>query len=121
MQLPTDFITVAYLLSFTGMALAVLLLVQFTKLIILPAFFAGRQIPDAVLQFYAFAWALIFVTVMYWDHGDFNVGAQGLVILLLLILVNAIVVTIAAMGLYDMFVKPKNALIAQLKNPPSKT
>lgn len=99
MQIPTDFITLDYLLTFAGMVMAIVLIVQFSKIVF------ALDWPERKVQAYAFIWALLFVLVSAWIKG-INVTAQGIATLALLCLINAIVVTLAAMGAYDAINKP---------------
>lgn len=101
MQIPADFITFDYLATFAGMVVAILLIVQFTKGVIKQVF------SDQAVRLYTFSWALLFVIVMAWVKGSFAVEMQGIAQQALLCLLNAILVTIAAMGGYEMFADPK--------------
>lgn len=90
--MPSDFITIDYLATFSGIVMVLGLIVQFTKGIVKKVF------SDQIVRIYAFAWAIILVLAVYWSKGMFNVTGWGIVINLMLALINAIIVTLAAMG-----------------------
>jgi hypothetical protein len=100
MQVPTDFLTWGYLSTFTGMVMAVMIIVQFTKGII------KKKWPDQSVRLYTFCWALVFVVVAAFSNGAFNVAVQGIATQVLLCIINAIVVTISAMGAYEAIINP---------------
>ncbi|MEG3071001.1 MAG: hypothetical protein RQM92_09505 [Candidatus Syntrophopropionicum ammoniitolerans] len=76
------------------------LIVQFTKSVVKKAF------DDVLVRLYAFVWALIIVSLVYWCQGLFNVAESDLAIAVLLTIINAIVVTLAAMGGYEFLNDP---------------
>lgn len=87
-----EFVTMEYLSTFTGMALAVGLIVQFTKSLVKRAF------ADEMVRVYAFLWALLIVAAVNWQQGLFT---GDIVSAVLLTLINAVTVTLAAIGGYD--------------------
>ena len=94
--MPNDFVTVDYLATFAGMVLALALIVQFTKGLV------KRTFADEVVRLYTFVWALVLVGLVYWYQGLFTVILPAeLAMMALLVLVNAIVVALAAMGGYE--------------------
>lgn len=98
--MPSEFITTDYLFTFIGMVLIVGIVVQFTK-----GFF--RALDDWVVRAYAFAWAVVLVVAMYWHQGLFDAAGREIAIAILLALINAIIVTMAAMGGYEAVADPK--------------
>ena len=100
MQIPTNFLTWGYLGTFAGMVMAVMIIVQFTKGII------KRKWPDQAVRIYAFCWALVFVVVAALSEGAFNVSVQNIAAQALLCIINAIIVTTAAMGAYEAIIDP---------------
>jgi hypothetical protein len=100
MQIPTNFLTWGCLGTFTGMAMAVMIIVQFTKGII------KKVWPDQAVRIYAFCWALVFVVVAALSEGAFNVSLQNIAAQALLCIINAIFVTTAAMGAYEVIIDP---------------
>ncbi len=88
-----DFFTPEFLATFAGLTTAVALIVQFTKSIV------KRQFGDASVRIYAFVIALI-LTFIFAPAGW---GVQGIV----LTIINAILVTLAAIGGYEIIADPK--------------
>lgn len=99
--MPSDFITIEYLTSFSGMVVALGLIVQFTKSIV------KRMFSDQAVRFYAFIWAILLVLAMYWSKGMFDVEGKDIFITFMLVLINAIMVTLAAMGGYEVITDPR--------------
>jgi hypothetical protein len=100
MQIPTGFLTWDYLGTFAGMVMAVMIIVQFTKGII------KRKWPDQAVRLYTFCWALVFVVVTALSNGAFGGTGQGIADQALLCIINAIIVTTAAMGAYEAITDP---------------
>lgn len=99
--MPSDFITVDYLMTFTGLVVILGLIVQFTKGIIKATF------SEQAVRTYAFVWALALIGITYWSKGMLDATGREIAITLLLVLINAIIVTLAAMGGYELFTDPK--------------
>ena len=97
--MPSEFVTAEYLWTFAGMILVLSLIVQFSKSLVKQAF------TDQVVRVYAFLWALVLVAVMYWNQGLFEAAGREVVTAVLLMLINAIIVTLAAMGGYELVKK----------------
>lgn len=94
--MPNDFVTIDYLATFAGMVLVLGLIVQFTKGLV------KRRYPDEAVRAYTFGWALMLVAAVYWYQGLFAVAVPAeIAMVVLLALINAIVVTLAAMGGYE--------------------
>ncbi len=87
-----NFMTPEVLTTFVGLVLATNIIVQFTKSII------KKQFGDEFVRLYAFIIALI-LTFAFSKTGE---GIQGIIITI----INAILVTIAAMGGYEMISDP---------------
>jgi len=87
-----DFMTPDILTTFVGLVLATNLIVQFTKSIV------KRQFGDSFVRLYAFIIALI-LTFFFSKIGE---GFQGIIITIL----NAILITMAALGGYEMIADP---------------
>lgn len=100
MQIPTGFFNWDYLGTFAGMVMAVMIIVQFTKGII------KKKLPDQTVRLYTFCWALVLVVVAALSNGTFNAAVQGIVAQGLLCIINAIIVTISAMGAYEAIIDP---------------
>ena len=99
-SLPNDFVTVDYLATFTGMVLVLGLIVQFTKSLV------KQKFSNEAVRLYTFAWASVLVAVVYWNQGLFNPAGSDLATNLLLGLVNAMVITLSAMGGYELVTDP---------------
>ena len=99
--MPSDFITIDYVTTFSGMVLALGLIVQFTKSIVKKVF------SDQAVRIYTFVWAIVLVLAMYWSKGMLTVEVKDIFITLLLVLINAIIVTLAAMGGYEVLTDPR--------------
>lgn len=80
------------LTSFVGLVAGTSLIVQFTKS------FIKKQFGDVYVRFYTFIVALILITIF----GDTGSGIEGV----LLKLINAMMVTISAMGGYEVLSDP---------------
>ena len=87
-----DFMTPEVLTTFVGLVLATNVIVQFTKSII------KKQLGDSYVRLYTFVIALI-LTSVFSKTGE---GIQGIIIRL----INAILITMAAMGGYEMISDP---------------
>lgn len=99
--MPSEFITVDYLATFAGLVLVLGIIVQFTKGIVKQTF------PDQSVRLYSFAWALVLIGLFYWYQGLFDAAGREIAMTLLLALLNAIIVTLAAMGGYEVIADPK--------------
>lgn len=88
-----DFITPEILATFAGLVTAVGIIVQFTKSIV------KKQLGDYAVRIYAFAVALV-LTFVFAPAGY---DLQGIV----LTVINAAIVTLAAMGGYEAIADPK--------------
>ena len=99
--MPSDFITAEYLYTFAGMVIVLGLIVQFTKGLVKQLF------SDFAVRLYAFAWALVLVFAVYWHQGLFDAAGREIAMLALLGLINAIIVTLAAMGGYEVLTDPR--------------
>lgn len=99
--MPSDFITIDYMTTFSGIVLALGLIVQFTKSIV------KKMFSDHVVRVYAFAWSVVLVLAVYWSKGMFDVEGKDILITLLLVMINAIIVTLAAMGGYEALTDPR--------------
>ena len=95
-----DFITIEFLGTFAGMVIVLGLIVQFTKGLVKTVF------SDQAVRAYTFAWAVILVLLSYLQQGLFAVAGQAIVMTLFLALINAIIVTLAAMGGYEVISDP---------------
>lgn len=87
-----EFMTAETLATFAGLVAAVGLIVQFTKSIV------KKQFGDASVRLYAFIVALA-LTFIFAPAGT---GIQGII----LTVINAILVTMASMGGYEMIADP---------------
>lgn len=96
-----DFITIDYLATFAGMVLVLGIIVQFTKGLVKKTF------EDWVVRIYAFIIAIILGLLVAWYQGLLSVATgRELAAIILLVLINAVIVTIAAMGGYEVFTDP---------------
>jgi len=98
--MPNDFITIETLATFGGMVLALGIIVQATKGIL------KDFMPDVWVRPYAFLWALILVGTVYWYQGKFDALGASLALIIIVALINALIVTLAAMGGYDALTDP---------------
>jgi len=87
-----DFFTLETLATFAGITAATALIVQFTKGLV------KKQFDDYVVRIYAFVVALI-LTFIFAPAGE---GASGVALTIL----NAILVTLTAMGGYEAITDP---------------
>jgi len=92
-----DFITLDSLFTFAGLVVVLGLIVQFTKGLI------KRSFEDHVVRLYTFAWALVLMVLTYWFQGLFDVAGRDIAAAVLLVLLNSLLITIAAMGGYEVF------------------
>ncbi|MCG8400229.1 MAG: hypothetical protein MJA84_01390 [Firmicutes bacterium] len=93
--MPSNLITLEYLATLSGMVATVSIIVQFTKS------FIKRRWPDWVVRLYVLGWALILQAFLLYIRSDFTVETVGLAIL------NGILVSVTAIGSYEIFVDPK--------------
>lgn len=101
--MPSDFISIEYLGTFAGMVVILGLIVQFSKGLI------KRTFEDYVVRTYTFAWAFVLVILVYWHQGLLDAAGREIAITILLALINAIIVTLAALGGYEVLTDPKAA------------
>lgn len=87
-----DFMMPETLATFAGLVAAVAIIVQFTKSII------KRQFADYAIRIYAFIIALV-LTFIFARSGE---GVEGIA----LTVINAILVTLAALGGYEVIADP---------------
>ena len=87
-----EFMNYETLATFSGLAAAVAIIVQFTKSII------KRQFADYAIRIYAFIIALV-LTFIFARNGE---GIEGIA----LTVINAILVTLAALGGYEVIADP---------------
>ena len=90
-----DLMSTETLATFVGLVAATSLIVQFTKSII------KKQLGDGYVRIYAFFIALILIFI-FARNGDGLDGLQGIV----LMIINAIMVTMSAMGSYEAIMDP---------------
>lgn len=88
-----DLVTPEILATFTGLVAATSIIVQFTKPII------KSQFGDIFVRFYTFIIALI-LTFIFARNGG---GVQGIMVTI----INAVLITMTAMGGYEMVSDPK--------------
>lgn len=88
-----EFMTMELLATFAGLVAAVSIIVQFTKSII------KKNFGDGAVRLYAFIIALV-LTFIFAKAGQ---GIEGIV----LTIINAILISIAAMGGYEVIADPK--------------
>lgn len=88
-----EFMTMELLATFAGLVAAVSIIVQFTKSII------KKNFGDGAVRLYAFIIALV-LTFIFARAGQ---GIEGIV----LTIINAILISIAAMGGYEVIADPK--------------
>ncbi|MBU5439628.1 hypothetical protein KQI42_16560 [Tissierella sp. MSJ-40] len=88
-----EFITLEILATFAGLVMTVSVIVQFTKSIV------KKKFDDSAVRLYAFIISLI-LTFIFARSGQ---GLQGIV----LTIINAVLITIASTGTYEMIVDPK--------------
>lgn len=96
-----DFITVEFLMTFTGLVVALGIIVQFTKSIVKEIY------DDRAVRIYAFAWALVLTLLTSWFQGRFDVAGREIAATLLLVLLNSILISMAAIGGYEVLSDPK--------------
>ena len=87
-----EFMNYETLATFSGLAAAVAIIVQFTKSII------KKQFADYAVRIYAFVVALV-LTFVFARNGE---GVEGIA----LTVINAILVTLAAVGGYEVIADP---------------
>lgn len=87
-----DFMSLDVLTTFAGLTATTMLIVQFTKFLI------KNRFGDSYVRLYSFIIALI-LTFIFARQGE---NAQGI----LLTIINAIMITIAAAGGYEMLTDP---------------
>ena len=99
--MPNDFITIDFLYTFGGLVVVLGLMVQFTKGILKTVF------SDYAIRIYTGAWAFVLVLLVYWSKGMFDAAGREIAMTILLALINAIIVTLAALGGYEVLADPK--------------
>jgi hypothetical protein len=87
-----DFMTLDILTTFAGLKVTTMLIVQFTK------FLVKKKFGDSYVRVYTFLVALI-LTFLFARQGE---NAQGLV----MTIINAILITVAAAGGYEIITDP---------------
>lgn len=87
-----EFMTLEFLATFTGLVLAVAIIVQFTKSVIKTKF------GDGAVRLYAFTIALA-LTFIFAKSGT---GLEGIV----LTAINALIISIASSGTYEILADP---------------
>ncbi|MDD4780307.1 MAG: hypothetical protein PHT02_06850 [Tissierellia bacterium] len=87
-----DFMDIGVLTTFAGLTGSVMLIVQFTKFII------KKRLGDSFVRLYSFLIALI-LTFVFARQGE---GIEGIILTVL----NAILITIASAGGYEMITDP---------------
>ena len=87
-----DFMTLDVLTTFAGLTATTMLIVQFTKFLI------KNRFGDSYVRLYGFLIALI-LTFVFARQGE---NAQGII----MTIINAIMLTVAAMGGYEMITDP---------------
>jgi hypothetical protein len=93
--LPQDFFTLDFLATYTGLVVAVYLVVTFTKSMV------KQRYADAWVRLYAWLWALAIQVFVLYVKGDLATATLGLAVL------NAFLVAIAAAGTHDWVSDPK--------------
>ncbi len=97
----SDFLTLESLGSFTVMVLVVTLAVQFTKSMV------KKKFSDYAVRWEAFIVALILVFAWNGYIGFFSGNANEILLKVLLCIFNAMLVTLAAFGGYEIIADPK--------------
>ncbi len=87
-----DFMTLDILTTFAGLTATTMLIVQFTKSLV------KKKFGDSSVRVYSFIIALI-LTFLFARQGE---DAPGIV----MTIINAIMITVAAMGGYEMITDP---------------
>ncbi len=87
-----DFMSLDVLTTFAGLTATTMLIVQFTK------FLVKKRFGDSYVRLYSFLIALI-LTFIFARSGE---NAQGII----MTIINAIMITVAAMGGYEMLTDP---------------
>lgn len=90
-----DFITIDFLYTFGGLVLILGIIVQFTKSLVKQVF------DDYAVRWYAFGWAIVLTLIGAWLKGQFDIIGREIAATLLLILLNSILITMSAMGGYQ--------------------
>ncbi len=85
--------TLEILATFAGLVSAVTIIVQFTKSVV------KKSLGDAAVRLYSFVVALVLTFVFARTGG----GAEGI----LLNIINALIITIASSGAYEILADPK--------------
>lgn len=88
-----DFMNLEMLATFAGLVTAVTLIVQFSKSLI------KNRFGDAAVRLYTFAIALVLTFVF----ARVGAGVEGI----LLTIINAIIISVASMGGYEVIMDPK--------------
>jgi hypothetical protein len=96
-----DFITIDFLFTFGGLVLILGIIVQFTKSLIKQVY------DDYAVRWYAFGWAIVLTLLAAWLKGQFDVVGREIAATLLLVLLNSILITMAAIGGYEALADPR--------------
>ncbi|MDD5486935.1 MAG: hypothetical protein PHW65_05220 [Dehalococcoidales bacterium] len=99
--MPSDFLTLDYLSTFAGMVAAVALIVQFTKGLI------KQKCSDYVVRWYTFVLALAIVALVQWYNGCFAGALREVAAAAFMVVVNGVLVALAAMGGYEVLADPQ--------------
>jgi len=97
----SDFLALESLGSFAVMVFVVTLVVQFTKSMV------KKKFSDYVVRYEAFVVALILVFAWNGYVGFFGGNINEIILKVLLCVLNAMIVTVAAIGSYDVIADPK--------------
>lgn len=96
-----EFLTLESMGSFAVMVFVVALVVQFTKGMV------KKKFSDYVVRYEAFVVALILVFAWNGYVGFFGGNINEIILKVLLCVLNAMIVTVAAIGSYDVIADPK--------------
>jgi len=99
--MPNEFVTADYLANFAGMVIVLALIVQFTKGLV------KRRYPDEAVRAYTFGWAVLLVLIVFWHQGLLAGPVREMAVAVLMALINAIIVSLAAMGGYEVLADPR--------------
>lgn len=88
----SDFMSAEILTTFVGLSTAVTVIVQFTKSIV------KKRFGDSIVRFYAFIISLILTLIFARETS----GVQGI----LISIINALMITVASMGGYEIISDP---------------
>ena len=96
-----DFITIDFLYTFGGLLVVLGLIIQFTKGLL------KQYFDDVAVRWYTFAWAFALILIVYWSQGLFDAAGREIWMTLVLALLNAIILTLSALGGYEVLSDPK--------------